>query len=120
MLEWLAGCLRTILCQPRPLEVNAAPSNPVLHHGAYLLVPRFATHRDKSLPSPWHIEVVVTARRAAHTLGRVCLCDHAPWGYCKTNHWVVTPPLAVRHTLRRPGVADLGPISAKIAHDKQK
>ena len=53
-------------------------------------------------------------------LGRVCPCAHAPWGYCKTNHWFVGRPLAVRHTLHRPRVADLGPISANIAQDKQR
>ena len=85
-----------------------------------LLVRRFATRRDKSLPSPWHVEVVVTARRAVHMLGRVFLCAQAPWGYCKANHWFVRHQLAVRHTLHRPRVADLGPISAKIAQDNQK
>ena len=85
-----------------------------------LLAPRFATRRDKSLPSPWHVEVVVTARRAVGMLGRVGPCVHAPWGYSKTNHWFAWRPLAVRHTLHRPRASDLGPISAKIAQVKQR
>ena len=96
-----------------------APSNLVLHRGAQAAGPGFATRRDKSLPSPWHVEVVVAAGRAVHMLGGVCPCAHAPWGYFKTNHWFVRRPLAVRHTLHRPRVADLGPISAKIAQDKR-
>ena len=67
-----------------------------------LLAPRFATRRDNSLPSPWHVEVVVAARRAVHMLGRVGPCAHAPWGYCKTNHWVARHPYAVFVTLYAP------------------
>ena len=33
MLECLVGCFRIILCQPRPLEADVAPSNLVLHRG---------------------------------------------------------------------------------------
>ena len=109
MLECLDGCSSIILCQPRPSEANVAPSNLVLQCGAQALAPRFATRRAGSCTSPWHVEVVVTARRVVHMWGRVCPCAHAPWGYFKTNHWFVGRPLAVRRTLHRSWAADLGP-----------
>ena len=78
--------------------------------------PRLATCRAGSWPSPWHVEVVASARRAVHVLGCVCLCAHGPRGHWGTNHWVVRCPMAVCHALQRPRVPDFGPIYAKFAN----
>ena len=96
-----------------------APSNLVLHRGAQAAGPEICDLPVQRLPSPWHVEVVVTARRDVDMMGMICTCAHAPWGHCKPKRWVVGCITAVRHTPHRFRVADLGPISAKIAQDKQ-
>ena len=77
--------------------------------------PRLATRRAGSWPSPWHVEVAVSARRAVRMPGCVCLCAHGHWGHRKPNHWFVRCVLVVHHTLHRARVPDFGQISAKIA-----
>ena len=117
MLVRLAGCPRIPMDLPRPLDVDGAPSGPLAQHTVRAERPEIGDRPCGKLAfPPWHVEVVVSARRAVDVLGCVCLCAHGgPWGHWGTNHWVVRCPMAVCLAPHRPRVADFGPISAKFA-----
>ena len=52
MLECLAGGSSIILCQPRPLEANVAPSNLVLHRGAQDAGPEICDSQGQKFAFP--------------------------------------------------------------------